>query len=195
MVMLGRALRSAASAYCWPGPGYSEAIPPMAACVGKDCDSIRHRRSSRSRFQRPCEGGAFCVAGLLTEAHVGLMPTQDRPFFHATAHLAAPFSTRDPSTNTVSLGRLPPLGAAPHRGSLGSLAGLCFPFFRCRRGRMRRIFFLFIHYSHATYGDHGENRYSPFSCPLSAQWRLVASTPLPSAHACPTKKGRHAQGN
>jgi len=50
------------------------------------------------------------------------------------------------------------------------------------------FFFLFSHYSHVTYGDHGKNIYSPFSYPLSAQWWLVASTPLPSALDCPTKK-------
>jgi len=55
------------------------------------------------------------------------------------------------------------------------------------RGRTY-FFFFFIHYSHATYGYHGENIYSPFSYPLSAQWRLVASTPLTSTQDFPTKK-------
>jgi len=44
-------------------------------------------------------------------------------------------------------------------------------------------FFLFIHYSRATY----EIMAQSVSCPLSAQWRLVASTPSPSAQACPKK--------
>jgi len=71
---------------------------------------------------------------------------------------------------------------------------------------VQRIFFLFIHYSHATYLDHGEIVYSPlapvqffffvysyshatyidhggvhftqFSCPPSARWRHVASSPF-----------------
>jgi len=54
-------------------------------------------------------------------------------------------------------------------------------------------FCLFCNYSHATYVDHGDT-HCPFPRPQSARRRLVASSSLPSAQACPKKEKAH-QGN
>jgi len=45
--------------------------------------------------------------------------------------------------------------------------------------------FLFIHTR--TYIDHGGVHFSRFSCPQSARLQHVASSPSPSAQACPKK--------
>jgi len=56
-------------------------------------------------------------------------------------------------------------------------------------GLVGGFFFSFNHTRiRPNYIDHGGVHFARFSCPQSAQWRLVASFPLPSAQACPQEK-------
>jgi len=55
--------------------------------------------------------------------------------------------------------------------------------------------FFVYSYSHATYIDHGGVHFAQFSCPQSARRRLVASSPMPSAQACPNKVKTHQRNH
>jgi len=56
-----------------------------------------------------------------------------------------------------------------------------------RQSGSGEIFFVYS-YSHSTYVDHGGVHYARLPCPHSAWWRVVATSPLPSAQACPKKE-------